>query len=72
MSSTLTPIDIAFQHLLATLKPVVEDEDIPVEEALGRVLACDSIAQMNVPPMLAAQWTAMPLSLRTLLARPAN
>ncbi len=50
MSSTLTPIDIAFQHLLATLKPVVEDEDIPVEEALGRVLACDSIAQMNVPP----------------------
>jgi molybdopterin molybdotransferase len=50
MNSSLTPVDIAFAHLLTTLRPVIEDEEIPVEEALGRVLACDSIAQINVPP----------------------
>lgn len=50
MNSLLTPVDIAFEHLLSTLKSVTEDEDIPVEEALGRVLACDSMAQINVPP----------------------
>lgn len=50
MNSSLTPVDIAFAHLLETLTPVVEDEEIPVEEALGRVLACDNMAQINVPP----------------------
>jgi len=50
MNSSLTPVDLAFADLLRTLKPVTEDEDIPVEEALGRVLALDNVAQINVPP----------------------
>lgn len=50
MNSSLTPVDIAFEHLLTTLKSVTEDEDIPVEEALGRVLACDCMADIDVPP----------------------
>lgn len=50
MNSPLTPVDIAYQQLLATLTTIVEDEEILIEEALGRVLACDSVARMDVPP----------------------
>ncbi|MFK7863133.1 MAG: gephyrin-like molybdotransferase Glp [Pseudohongiellaceae bacterium] len=50
MNSTLTPIDSALEHLLNSLNPISEVEEIPVAEARGRVLAEDCLSTMSVPP----------------------
>lgn len=50
MSSALTPIETALANMLATLNPVTQQEDILLEDGVGRVLAQDCLATMNVPP----------------------
>lgn len=46
----LTPLDEALARVLASLPTIAESESVPVEAALGRVLAEDCIARVSVPP----------------------
>lgn len=46
---SLTPVDSALARLLAELQPVAASEDCPLGAALGRVLANDQQAGMDVP-----------------------
>lgn len=41
----------ALDHLLSHAKPVHENEDVPVQAALGRVLASDVQSLVDVPPL---------------------
>lgn len=50
MNSKLTPVNTALQHLLDTLQPISENEEIALEDGLGRVLAEDCVSAINVPP----------------------
>ncbi len=45
-----TPVDTALEQLRAALAPVVGVETVPVQEALGRVLARDHVAARANPP----------------------
>ena len=40
----------AFEQIETRLAPVVEAENVPVRAAVGRVLAQDVVARMNLPP----------------------
>ncbi len=42
-------VDKALQAIQACLTPISETEEVPIREALGRVLAQDIVPQMNVP-----------------------
>ncbi len=44
------PVDTALERLRASLHPVATQEDVPVIEALGRVLAEDCTARRSNPP----------------------
>lgn len=44
-------LDEALSQLLALAEPVADNEEVDTIEADGRVLACDQISSMNVPPM---------------------
>ena len=46
----LLPIQAAISNMLGQVMPVLESEQIELEEALGRVLAEDVISNINVPP----------------------
>ena len=48
--STLTPIDDALASLLEGLNPIQGEEEIRLEDAVGRVLAGPVIASIDVPP----------------------
>lgn len=50
MHSKLTPIDDALNHLLSSLRPITENEEVAVEDALGRILGDDCVSEINVPP----------------------
>lgn len=50
MNSKLTAVDVALEHLLSTLNPISENEEILVEQARGRVLSADCVSDINVPP----------------------
>ena len=43
-------VEQALENILATAKPVSETETVPLATALGRVLAQDQLATLNVPP----------------------
>lgn len=47
----LTPVDEAIAEILSHAKSVVETERVSLIDALGRVLAVDQIATVNVPPL---------------------
>ncbi len=47
---TLLGVDEALALIAQRVTPVVEPETVPLAEALGRVLAHDLVAAMNVPP----------------------
>jgi molybdopterin molybdotransferase len=47
---TLLNVDEALALIARRVTPVVEPETVPLGEALGRVLAHDLVAEMNVPP----------------------
>ncbi|HEU0218698.1 MAG TPA: gephyrin-like molybdotransferase Glp [Stellaceae bacterium] len=47
---TLLGVDEALALIAQRITPVVESETVPLGEALGRVLAHDLVAAMNVPP----------------------
>jgi molybdopterin molybdotransferase len=47
----LTPVDEAIAEILSYAKPVVETESVPLIKALGRVLAVDQVASIDVPPL---------------------
>jgi molybdopterin molybdotransferase len=47
---TLLGVDEALALIARRVTPVVEPETVPLGEALGRVLAHDLVAAMNVPP----------------------
>jgi molybdopterin molybdotransferase len=49
-SPGLLPIQTAISQMLKQVIPVLESEQIELEEALGRVLADDVISPINVPP----------------------
>ncbi|MFY7984821.1 MAG: molybdopterin molybdenumtransferase MoeA, partial [Burkholderiaceae bacterium] len=44
-------LEDALSQLLALAEPVADEEEVDTIEADGRVLACDQISSMNVPPM---------------------
>ena len=44
-----TPVDEALAALKASAKPIVGDEQVPLEGALGRILSVDAIAEINHP-----------------------
>ena len=44
------PYEIALQKIIASVTPVTGTEVVLIPQALGRVLAADFIATMNVPP----------------------
>ena len=46
----LTPVEAAIEHLLSTAKPITETIEVPVQDALGYVLAQDQISTIDVPP----------------------
>ncbi|MCR8471919.1 MAG: molybdopterin molybdotransferase MoeA [Candidatus Korarchaeota archaeon] len=46
----LTRLKDAIERLLAILEPVKEVERIPIRDSLGRVLAADIIANVDIPP----------------------
>jgi molybdopterin molybdotransferase len=50
VKSRLTPIDEALDTLLANLRPIHGEENIPLINATGRVLAVPIVAMINVPP----------------------
>ncbi|MCV6586190.1 MAG: molybdopterin-binding protein [Marinibacterium sp.] len=45
-----TPVDVALAHLRDALHPVTAPEDVPLDQALGRVLAQPVVAQRSNPP----------------------
>ncbi len=45
-----TPVEVALEHLRASLSPVTGQENVPVAASLGRVLAHDHIARRANPP----------------------
>ena len=47
----LTPVDEAITAILSRAKTVTETEFVPLIDALGRVLAVDQVATINVPPL---------------------
>ncbi len=49
-SPGLLPIQSAISNMLKQVIPVMESEQIELEEALGRVLAEDVVSTINVPP----------------------
>ncbi|WP_039990466.1 molybdopterin molybdotransferase MoeA [Paraglaciecola arctica] len=49
-SPGLLPIKSAISNMLDLIIPVMESEQIELEDALGRVLAVDVISSINVPP----------------------
>jgi molybdopterin molybdotransferase len=49
-SPGLLPIKSAISNMLDLIMPVMESEQIELEDALGRVLAEDVISSINVPP----------------------
>jgi molybdopterin molybdotransferase len=49
-SPGLLPIHTAISNMLQQISPVLESEQIELEEALGRVLAKDVVSTINVPP----------------------
>ena len=51
MNKGLLSVDEALATLLAGARPVVEVEQVPTMEAVGRVLAQAQISTMDVPPM---------------------
>ena len=44
------PVDIAEQFLAALAEPVTDVEQVPLLQALGRVLAADVVSPISVPP----------------------
>lgn len=46
----LMPLDEALARLAERVRPVVEEESVPLSHALGRVLAVDVTAGQDVPP----------------------
>ncbi len=44
------PVDVAVQFLAALAKPVTAIEQVPLMQALGRVLAADVVSPISVPP----------------------
>ena len=45
-----TPLDKALSHLEKSLTPIAEVEILPINQAIGRVLAGDLVAISNSPP----------------------
>jgi len=48
--SSLTPVETAIKYLLSTVKPIAETIEMPVQNALGYVLAHDQVSKIDVPP----------------------
>ncbi|HEB28487.1 MAG TPA: molybdopterin molybdenumtransferase MoeA [Porticoccus sp.] len=48
--SGLQPVEQALETLLSSAQPMTETERVPVEQALGRVLAEDQQSTVDVPP----------------------
>lgn len=46
----LTPVEDAIRYLLSQVTPITETQVCDLGQACGRVLACDVISPMNVPP----------------------
>jgi len=46
----LMPFQQAFDNMLSVIKPITKTESVPLEQALGRVLALDIHSPVNVPP----------------------
>jgi molybdopterin molybdotransferase len=46
----LLTVAAALAEIDARVTPVVETETVPLLAAAGRILACDLIATMNLPP----------------------
>lgn len=46
----LTPVDEALQTLLSEITPITGTEQIPLDTAMGRVLAQPIVSQQNIPP----------------------
>lgn len=46
----LTPVDQALDTLLSEITPIAETEDVPLDAAMGRVLAQSVTSQLNIPP----------------------
>jgi len=46
----LTPVDDALTQLLAAITPLQPHEEIPLDQALGRVLAAPVTSALNIPP----------------------
>ena len=46
----LTPVETAIEHLLSAVKPITETIEVPVQDALGYVLAQDQISTIDVLP----------------------
>ncbi|MCB1950278.1 molybdopterin molybdotransferase MoeA, partial [Nitrosomonas sp.] len=53
-SSALIPVETILHSLLAHARPVPQTETLPLEQASGRVLACDLEAQIDIPPFHAS------------------
>jgi molybdopterin molybdotransferase len=47
---TLLGVDAALALIDERVTPVVGEETVPLDEACGRILACDLVARMDVPP----------------------
>jgi len=47
---TLTPYEEAMRIILENVRPIERTEKVPLEEAHGRVLAEDIIAEISIPP----------------------
>jgi len=50
MTTPLIPVEAALQQLLASAEPIAHTERVPLNAALGRVLAEDIDAAVDVPP----------------------
>ena len=49
------PLDDALKIIRDTVRPIGEDETVPVGQALGRCLAADVIAPRALPPCVPAR-----------------
>ena len=49
-SPKLLPIRTAISNMLKQITPILESEQVELEEALGRILAVDVVSDINVPP----------------------
>src|SRR5260221_219718 len=47
---TLLSVDEALALIAARVVPIVGEESVKLAEAAGRILACDLVAEMSVPP----------------------